>query len=156
MLLDELAGTELAAQPVWHIGISMVLTDVHVNRAPIGGTIRFVKHRRGKFLSLRDPRAASINERQTVIIGDGNTEVALVQIASRLVRQIVSFVRQGDTVAGGDRIGMIRFGSQVDVIIPLAVASECNIDVGQRVVAGETIICYANRSARELSERVVV
>jgi len=141
MVLDELRGTGIEDQPLWQIGIAMVFTDVHVNRSPIPGTVKLLHHRPGAFLSLRKKEALAANERQTLVIGDGSVKVALVQIASRLVRQIVSYVAFGEAVAIGQRIGMIRFGSQVDLFVPVSVAPRLNVVVGQRTRAGETIVC---------------
>jgi phosphatidylserine decarboxylase len=121
----------------------MVFTDVHVNRSPISGTVALVHHRPGRFLSLRQTQALDVNERQTMVIGNGVYQVGLVQIASRLVRQIVSYVAPGDALESGQRIGMIRFGSQVDLFVPVAVAPALEVAVGDRTIAGETIICRA-------------
>src|SRR6185312_3412355 len=95
------------------VGISMSILDVHVNRAPIAGRVAFEKHFPGRFGSLRLPKMEFENERMTTIIENDHLQVAMVQIASRLVRQIVSFVRLGQNVALAERFGMIRLGSQV-------------------------------------------
>ena len=90
MVLDEVKGTGVEQEALWQVGISMVFTDVHVNRAPIAGKVSLVHHRPGKFLSLRLKEALNVNERQTLVITDGELQICLVQIASRLVRRIVS------------------------------------------------------------------
>lgn len=141
MVLEEMQGTALEREPLWHLGISMVFTDVHVNRAPIAGRVIQMHHRPGKFLSLRSTDALGLNERQTLVIGNNTFQVGLVQIASRLVRQIVAYVGTGDVVERGQRLGMIRFGSQVDVFIPAGGTTPPNVSVGQRLIAGETVIC---------------
>jgi phosphatidylserine decarboxylase len=140
IVFDELNGTDLTRQALWQIGISMVFTDVHVNRSPIAGTVALVHHRPGRFLSLRDERAVGVNERQTFVIVSGSYQIGLVQIASRLVRQIVAYVSPGEMLALGQRIGVIRFGSQVDLFVPVAMLPHLNLSVGQRMVAGETIV----------------
>lgn len=142
--LDELAATPLGAEPLWQIGISMVFTDVHVNRAPIAGKVVAVHHKPGKFLSLRLDHAVNVNERQTLYIeGVDGLRAALVQIASRLVRQIEAYVQPGQAIARGHRVGMIRFGSQVDILLPVAKVRSVRVSEGQRLTAGETIIAYS-------------
>lgn len=140
--LDEIRGTALAREPLWQVGISMAFTDVHVNRAPIQGALTFAWHRPGKFLSLRRKEALNLNERQTLIIEDQREDMQaiLVQIASRLVRQIVAYVREGQSVCRGQRVGMIRFGSQVDLFLPVRRATRPEVKTGQQLQAGVTIV----------------
>jgi phosphatidylserine decarboxylase len=141
MTLDEFRETCLANRELCQIGIAMVLTDVHINRAPIAGRVTMVRHRPGKFLSLRRKEAAAENERQTVIIESNGLIVAIVQIASRLVRRIEAYVSEGDTVRQGQRVGMIRFGSQVDVFVPSDIVESVEVETGRQIKAGETILC---------------
>ena len=94
----------------------------------------------GGFGSLRDPENLRRNERNTIVLSGKCGEVAVVQIASRLVRQIVSFVEVGDSVEAGQRIGVIRFGSQVDLVLPARDGIEVLVEPGQRVRAGETVV----------------
>ena len=138
--VGELAGTSLGAGGATVIGISMNLSDVHVNRAPVGGRVRLVEHAPGTFGSLRDPEMLLTNERVTTVIEDGDLEIAIVQIASRLVRRIVTFVSEGDRLGLGQRIGAIRFGSQVDLIITASPEIRVAVQAGDRVVAGQTIM----------------
>jgi phosphatidylserine decarboxylase len=138
--LRELAGTTLGDGCATAIGISMNLSDVHVNRAPVGGRVRLVDHAPGTFGSLRSPEMLLTNERVTTVIDDGGFEIAIVQIASRLVRRIVTFVSEGDLLDPGQRIGAIRFGSQVDLIIPASPQIRLAVQAGDRVVAGQTIM----------------
>ncbi len=140
LVLDELSQSKLAEQELWQIGISMVFTDVHVNRSPMSGRVALVTHRPGRFLSLRRTNALNVNERQTLLVENGGLQLAIIQIASRLVRRIVSYVQTGDQVQRGQRIGMIKFGSQVDFFIPTASVGELCVEQHQRVVAGETVI----------------
>lgn len=146
MGLDELAATSLAREELWQIGISMVFSDVHVNRAPISGQVILLQRRAGSFLSLRRQEAASLNERQTILIAADNVQVALVQVASRLVRRIQAFVAPGDRVQRGQRIGIIKLGSQVDLFIPTAQCTDPDIALGQHLIAGESIICQLKRA----------
>jgi phosphatidylserine decarboxylase len=139
-LLRELRGTALCDNGAVAISISMNLTDVHVNRAPIAGRVRLVKRVHGTFGSLRKPEMAASNERVTTLIGTDDLQIAMVQIASRLVRRIVVFVSEGEELRLGQRVGAIRFGSQVDLLLPLGKDIRLAVEVGDRVVAGRTIL----------------
>jgi phosphatidylserine decarboxylase len=139
-LLRELRGTALCDNGAVAISISMNLTDVHVNRAPIAGRVRLVKRVHGTFGSLRKPEMAASNERVTTVIGTEDLQIAMVQIASRLVRRIVVFVSEGEELRLGQRVGAIRFGSQVDLLLPLGKDIRLAVEVGDRVVAGRTIL----------------
>ena len=132
--------TEDVKVPCRKISIFMTVFDVHVNRAPCSGSIIKVSHRPGKFISAQKPSASIQNERNTVVLETPKGErVVLVQVAGLIARRIVFWLREGDTVQKGERIGMIRFGSRVDLYVP----ADWNIKVsrGQRVKAGETVIC---------------
>ncbi|HLI38805.1 MAG TPA: phosphatidylserine decarboxylase [Streptosporangiaceae bacterium] len=144
--LRELAGTALGGGAV-AVGISMSLSDVHVNRAPVAGRVRFVRRTPGAFGSLRDPQMAARNERVTTVIEAGDLQVAVVQIASRLVRRIVSFAGPGDVVGLGQRVGAIRFGSQVDLLVPARADVVVAVQPGDRVVAGQTIMAVVTSRA---------
>jgi phosphatidylserine decarboxylase len=148
IILDEIRETDFAQEALWQVGISMVFTDVHVNRAPVQGLLTFVCHKPGKFLSLRREEALNLNERQTLIIENQgqDMQVMLVQIASRLVRQIVAYVQEGQPVNRGQRVGMIRFGSQVDLFLPVRKVRQPSVKIGQRLQAGTTVIARYNPS----------
>ena len=160
-LLRELQGTLLCESGAVAVGISMNLADVHVNRAPIAGRVHLVKRVPGSFGSLRKPEMADSNERLTTVIGTDDLQVAIVQIASRLVRRIVTFVSEGDELRLGQRTGAIRFGSQVDLLLPLEKDIVLAVDVGDRLVAGRTIVgvvanapATANARARTADDQV--
>lgn len=138
--LHELTKTPLHMDDAVVIGIWMTLLDVHVNRAPIAGRIVLQRHFPGSFYSKKEPGMEFENERATTIIEREGLQVAMAQIASRLVRQIASFVREGQEVALGQRMGMIRFGSQVDLVLPAREDVKVIVQPGTRVRAGETII----------------
>jgi phosphatidylserine decarboxylase len=146
-LLRELRGTSLCESGAVAIGISMNLADVHVNRAPIGGHVRLVKRVHGTFGSLRKPEMVASNERVTTVMGTEDLQIAMVQIASRLVRRIAVFVSEGEELRLGQRVGAIRFGSQVDLLLPLEKDIRLAVEVGDRLVAGRTIVAVvANKS----------
>ena len=137
--IRELSGTTLNGRMV-AIGISMNLANVHVNRAPIGGRTTLVRRVPGMFGSLRNPAMILSNERTTTLIETEELQVAVVQIASRLVRRIATFVVEGDMVRQGQRIGAIRFGSQVDMLVPAGAGIRLAVGEGDKVVAGQTIV----------------
>lgn len=145
--LAELARTPLRDGEAVVIGISMSLSDVHVNRAPIKGRVTLRRHFPGSFGSLRRPEMAIANERATTLIEQDELQIAVIQIASRLVRQIVGFVRQGQQVALGQRIGAIRLGSQVDLVLPSREDLKVLVRQGERVWAGESIVAVIERPA---------
>lgn len=138
--LRELTGTPLQIQSAIVIGIGMSFLDVHVNRAPIAGRIASLRRFPGLFGSLRDPHMIFANERVTTVIENGDLQVAVVQIASRLVRQIASFVNEGQEVSLGQRIGVIRLGSQVDLVLPAVEGLRVTVRPGEHVTAGESIL----------------
>ncbi|MXP13806.1 phosphatidylserine decarboxylase [Altererythrobacter confluentis] len=124
---------------VTRISIFMSVFDVHINRAPVGGTIRRLVYIPGKFMNADLDKASDENERQHLLIerGDGFA-LGLTQIAGLVARRIVPFVKPGDMIAAGQRIGLIRFGSRVDVYLPAG--TDPKVLVGQRTVAGETVL----------------
>ena len=134
----ELAG-ELGAAPLTRVSIFMSVFDVHINRTPIAGTIRQVVYISGKFLNADLDKASEENERQHFVVeGHDGRRIGFTQIAGLVARRIVGFAKVGDMVAAGQRIGLIRFGSRVDVYLP----DDCMVQValGQRTIAGETVV----------------
>jgi len=148
----ELWGEEgLAEDPVVRVSIFMSVFDVHINRTPIEGTIVKLVYIAGKFLSADLDKASEDNERQHILVeGPDGTKVAFTQIAGMVARRIVPWIRVGDRVAVGQRVGLIRFGSRVDVYLPAGTSSQ--VLLGQRTLAGETII--ARTGVSELIEGV--
>ncbi len=138
--LDELVRTPLDSDEAVVIGIALSFLDVHVNRAPVPGKVLVQRRFPGPFGSLKDPSAIFVNERATTVLEHRGLQVAVVLIASRLVRRIVSYVKEGEDVLLGQRIGVIRFGSQVDLVLPARDGLEIHVEPGQRVRAGETIV----------------
>jgi phosphatidylserine decarboxylase len=129
----------LPPEPVTRISIFMSVFDVHINRAPIGGTVKRVVYIPGKFVNADLDKASDDNERQQVLIerADG-VQIAFTQIAGLVARRIVPFIKVGDIVAAGQRVGLIRFGSRVDVYLPQG--TESKVLLGQKVIGGETVL----------------
>jgi phosphatidylserine decarboxylase len=142
---------DMSADPLIRVSIFMSVFDVHINRTPIAGTIRRVVYIAGKFLNADLDKASEDNERQHILVeaADG-TKIAFTQIAGLVARRIVPWVKPGDTVVAGQRVGLIRFGSRVDVYLPAGTSSQ--VLLGQRTIAGETIIAKVGVS--ELIEGV--
>ena len=137
--LSEVTKTDIVKRPCYHIGIAMTLFDVHVNRAPIDGEIILVKHTDGTAIGLNTPTSTITNERNTVVIKrEDGILVGIVQIAARFVSRCIISSKQGDKVRRGEVIGKIRWGSQLDMIIPRNV--EIMVREGEQVFAGKTII----------------
>ncbi len=140
LTIDDGSGTPgLPEGPVTRISIFMSVFDVHINRAPIAGAIRRVIYIPGKFVNADLDKASEENERQHILVdrGDG-VQIGFTQIAGLVARRIVPFVKPGDTVAKGQRVGLIRFGSRVDVYLPAGTAPK--VLLGQKIIAGETIL----------------
>jgi phosphatidylserine decarboxylase len=134
----------LASAPVYRISIFMSVFDVHINRAPIAGTVQRVVYIPGRFLNADLDKASEENERQHILIDRGNgTLVGFTQIAGLVARRIVPFVKPGDIIACGQRVGLIRFGSRVDVYLPEG--TDPSVVLGQRVIAGETVMAEVGR-----------
>ncbi len=129
---------ELGTEPLTRVSVFMNVFDCHVNRTPVPGTITKIAYKPGKFINAELDKASEDNERNGFIVEVRGVRIGVVQIAGLIARRIVSFVREGQSVGIGERLGMIRFGSRVDVYLPAGV--QPLVAVGQRAVAGETII----------------
>ena len=139
--IEEITKTDILKQPCYLIGIAMTLFDVHMNRSPIDGQVKLVKHTPGEgpTLGLNTPISTTQNERNTVVIErEDGLMAGIVQIAAKRVDRCIITSREGEFVKRGEIIGKIRWGSQLDMIIP----RDCTILVreGQQVYAGSTII----------------
>jgi len=131
---------------VWRVSIFMNVFNVHINRAPMAGKITKLAYVPGKFFNASLDKASEDNERQLVAMKtDGGGRIAFVQIAGLIARRIVCYLQEGQEVSAGERFGLIRFGSRVDVYLPEGV--EPFVDVGTTTVAGETVL--ADVSAKE-------
>lgn len=136
----ELAGPDgMTDEQYTRVSIFMSVFDVHINRSPVSGRVRRVAYVPGKFLNADLDKASEDNERQHILVetGDG-LRIGFTQIAGLVARRILTFVREGDPVEAGERVGLIRFGSRVDVYLPEGTAPR--VLLGQRAIAGETIL----------------
>ena len=121
------------------ISIFLSVFDVHVNRSPIGGVLSSVRYQKGQYLNAMNPASADRNEQNIVTMrGDEGTEITFNQIAGLLARRIVFNFREGDRVERGQRVGLIKFGSRVDVVLPAEAV--LRVQVGQRVKGGASVL----------------
>lgn len=134
------------------ISVFMNVFSCHVNRAPARGRITRIEHRPGLFLNAELDKASSENERNGIVIESPNGTIAAVQIAGLVARRIVCWAEAGGNIGVGERFGLIRFGSRVDVFMPLDATPK--VAVGQTAVAGETVIAEFGGGARTPLVRV--
>jgi phosphatidylserine decarboxylase len=142
----------LGEQSRRRVSIFMSVFDCHVNRAPLSGTVRTVVYTPGKFLNAELDKASQGNERNGIVLDTAHGAVGVVQIAGLVARRIACFVGDGQQLAAGERIGLIRFGSRLDVWLPLA--ANVLVAEGQRAVAGETVIARFGEPAAERRVRI--
>ena len=128
----------LGEEPLPRISIFMSVFNCHVNRSPAEGRIERIVYRAGTFINAELDKASEDNERNGLVIATPGGQIGLVQIAGLIARRIVCFVRAGQPIAAGERIGLIRFGSRVDVYLPAGATPL--VAEGQTAIAGETVI----------------
>jgi phosphatidylserine decarboxylase len=137
--IEEVASNEHPGRSLMKISIFMNVFNVHVNRIPFSGEVLSVRYKPGKFLSANLDKASALNERNTVLIRtDDGREIITVQIAGLIARRIVCWLKEGMRVTKGERFGLIRFGSRVELFLPLG--STLLVKIGDKVRAGETPI----------------
>ncbi|MFC5067886.1 phosphatidylserine decarboxylase [Flaviflagellibacter deserti] len=133
----------MGLEPRLRISIFLSIFNVHVNRVPVGGTIRRVIYRPGKFLNADLDKASEDNERNSLVIASASGDVGVVQIAGLIARRIVCWADEGDVALPGARFGLIRFGSRLDVYLPEGAVPMSAI--GQTAIGGETVIADLSR-----------
>jgi phosphatidylserine decarboxylase len=136
--VDEAEWIETTAGGRLRVTVFLNVFDVHVNRVPVGGTVELVEFREGQFLNAMRPDSAVLNEQTLVVINNGSYAVSFKQVAGLLARRIVCNLKAGERVERGQRMGMIKFGSRVDVLMPAE--AKLNVKVGQRVKGGVTVL----------------
>jgi phosphatidylserine decarboxylase len=137
-LVTETAQISTPEGPRQRISIFLSVFDVHVNRAPIGGVLEAVRYQKGRYLNAMNPASAESNEQNIAIVRGEGIEVTFKQIAGLLARRIVFTPRAGDRLERGQRVGMIKFGSRTDVILPPE--AELRVKKGHRVKGGASIL----------------
>ena len=135
----ELGGEGGLTGEFTRVSIFMSVFDVHINRSPIAGMVKRISYVPGKFLNADLDKASEDNERQHFLVeNDEGLKIGFTQIAGLVARRILAFVKEGDRVEAGERIGLIRFGSRVDVYLPAGTGAQ--VLLGQRTIAGETVL----------------
>lgn len=146
VLVKEVEEDRYINGPATQISIFLSPMDVHVNRLPIGGELEYLEYHPGVYLVAWDHRASELNERADFgIRHSGGTKIFFRQITGFLARRIVYHISKGDTLSGGDRFGMMKFGSRMDILVPADV--EINVSEGDKAVAGQTILATINSQA---------
>jgi len=119
VVIEKIFETEYFNDERIQLSVFMSPMNVHVNWYPVSGTVKYVKYHPGKFLVAWDPKSSTENERSTVVIHDGKDEIMVKQIAGAVARRIVCYSKVGDVVKQGQELGFIKFGSRVDIIVPI-------------------------------------
>jgi phosphatidylserine decarboxylase len=135
----------LSSEPMPRVSIFMSVFDCHVNRAPAAGRITKIAYRPGAFINADLDKASENNERNGLMFESGGNRIGVVQIAGFIARRIVCFVRQGEVIGAGERFGLIRFGSRVDVYLPGS--ARILVTIGSKSIAGETALAELRSSA---------
>src|SRR5919107_705607 len=143
------ADLDLPQEPMTRISVFMNVFDCHVNRSPVAGRVLQILYTPGLFLNAELDKASEDNERNALVIETGGARIGVVQIAGLVARRIVSFVKVGDSLSTGERFGLIRFGSRLDIYVPLT--AQVLVGLGQTSIAGETVLAdlTANEPARQ-------
>jgi phosphatidylserine decarboxylase len=139
-LVTEAAAISTPEGPRQRISIFLSVFNVHVNRSPIAGTLASVRYQKGRYLNAMNPASADRNEQNSVTVRGEGIEVTFKQIAGLLARRIVFNLREGDRVERGQRVGLIKFGSRVNVLLPAE--AELRVGVGQRVKGGVSVLAF--------------
>lgn len=139
VVIEETEESEYLKDRRLQVSIFMSPVNVHVNRCPVWGTVKYIRYYQGKYLVAWHPKSSTENERTTVVIEHvSGTEVLFRQIAGALARRIRWYLQEGQEVHAGEEMGFIKFGSRVDVFLPIG--TKLNVTLGQKVRGGETII----------------
>jgi|SRR5665213_2535972 len=146
VVIEETEETEFLKDKRIQLSVFMSPVNVHVNRNPISGIITYFKYNPGKYLVAWHPKSSTENERTTIVTqNSAGISVLFRQIAGALARRIVWYVKEGDTVQQGEQFGFIKFGSRVDVFLPLG--SQIRVEIGQKVTGGQTILAVLPAAA---------
>jgi len=145
---------ETASGSRLRLSIFLNVFDVHVNRAPTAGTVKTVEYREGGFVNAMKQESVLLNEQTLVVIDAGGYEISYKQIAGLLARRIVCTVKAGDRVERGQRVGMIKFGSRVDVLIPAD--ATLRVKTGSRVQGGSTILAVLTQPKGDATRAATV
>jgi len=138
VVIEEVYEPEYFGDKRLQVSVFMSPSNVHVNRAPIAGSVKYSKYHDGKYLVAWHPKSSTENERTSLVIDNGSVDVLVRQIAGKVARRIVYYLNEGDTIEQGADFGFIKFGSRVDLFLPLN--TKINVQLGQKVKGGITVI----------------
>ena len=148
--VTDIVDVELSGHPFKRLSIFLNVFDVHVNRSPVAGVVTHVEYRKGQFKNAMGSTCVDHNEQNIVTLDCNGQTLIFKQIAGLLARRIVFTKQIGDRVARGERIGMMKFGSRMDVIFDPAATS--HVKLGQHVKGGETVLAISTRLTRSVSD----
>ncbi|XZF13528.1 phosphatidylserine decarboxylase family protein [Chitinophagaceae bacterium MMS25-I14] len=140
VVIEETVETEYFKDKRLQVSIFMSPLNVHVNRTPISGEVKYMKYHPGKYLVAWHPKSSTENERTTVVVGNKSTTLLMRQIAGALARRICWYVKEGDQLKQNDEFGFIRFGSRVDIYFP--VGTKIDVKIGDVVQGGITVLAH--------------
>jgi len=138
VVIEEVTETEYFKDKRLQISIFMSPANVHINRIPMSGKVEYSQYHKGKYLVAWSPKSSTENERHSVVIKSDTAEILVKQIAGALAKRIVNYLKVGQTVSQGNEMGFIKFGSRVDVLLP--VGTELNVKLNQQVKGGVTVL----------------
>lgn len=138
VVIEEITDTEYFKDKRLQVSIFMSPANVHVNRIPMSGTVTYSQYHKGKYLVAWSPKSSTENERHSVVIKSDKAEILVKQIAGALAKRIVNYLKPGQVVTQGVEMGFIKFGSRVDVLLP--VGTNLNVELNQMVKGGVTVL----------------
>jgi len=138
VVIEETTEPEYFKDKRLQISIFMSPANVHINRIPMSGTVEYSQYHKGKYLVAWSPKSSTENERHSVVIKSDNVEILVKQIAGAMAKRIVNYLKVGQSVSQGNEMGFIKFGSRVDVLLP--VGTELNVKLNQQVKGGVTVL----------------
>ncbi len=138
VVIEEVEENEYFRDKRRQISIFMSPVNVHVNRNPISGVVKYAKYHPGKYLVAWHPKSSTENERTTIVIGGSKADILFRQIAGALAKRILYYVKEGDKVEQGAEMGFIKFGSRIDIFLPLS--ARVDVSLQQKTKGGETVI----------------
>jgi phosphatidylserine decarboxylase len=138
VVIEEMTDTEYFNDKRLQVSIFMSPANVHINRIPMSGKVKYSQYHKGKYLVAWSPKSSLENERHSVVIKSDTAEILVKQIAGALAKRIVNYLKVGEMVSQGNEMGFIKFGSRVDVLLP--VGTELNVKLNQQVKGGVTVL----------------
>jgi len=143
VVIEETAENEYFKDKRLQVSVFMSPLNVHVNRNGIGGLVKYFRYHPGKYLVAWHPKSSTENERTTVVIDNGKYEILFRQIAGALAKRIINYLKEGQRITQGSEMGFIRFGSRVDIFLPLN--AHIMVNIGDKVFGNQTVIAQLDK-----------